>query len=97
MHTKSNAEILSEVKNAPPAVKEQKAYTPPAITNSTGSYNQHLQIAPSPNNINLGTEPIMLNTQQSNTKIGNMNTNSTIYYDNSGKIRSTNTSIKLGK
>lgn len=96
-HKKSNAQILSDTEKKP--TKENEVYTPApdaANGNTNGTYNQHLQVTPTPNNANLTTEPSMMKTQQQQGKIGNMNTNSTIYYDNSGKIRSSSTTIKLG-
>ena len=90
IHKKSNAELLSETKEQPKQEKDAFAPAPDAANNNTsGTYNKHLQITPTPNNmLTLSTEPSMMKAQQQQGRIGNMNTNSTIYYDNSGKIRS---------
>lgn len=41
-------------------------------------------------------QPELMNAQQQQGHIGTQKNNSTTYYDNSGKVRSSNTTIQLG-
>lgn len=50
-----------------------------------------------PNTSIIQGQPQMMNVQQQQGQVGNLKTNSATYYDNSGKIRSSGTTIELGK
>lgn len=50
-----------------------------------------------PNTSIIQGQPQMMNVQQQQGQIGNLKTKSATYYDNEGKVRSSGTTIELGK
>lgn len=96
IYKKSNATLLHETKErTPPAATEPN---PAEQYNRDGTItNGTFRNAAPANSINMSAQPQMMNSTHHQGSIGNMKTNSATYYDNSGKIRSTNTTIKLGK
>lgn len=50
-----------------------------------------------PNTNIIQGQPQMMNVQQQQGQIGNLKTKSATYYDNEGKVRSSGTTIELGK
>lgn len=95
IYKKSNATLLQETKERTPAATEpnpaEQYNTDGTITNGT-----FRKAAPS-GTVNMAAQPQIMNATQHQGNIGNLKTNSATYYDNSGKIRSTNTTIQLGK
>lgn len=76
----------------------------PATTNTdlAEKYNTEVPLngtyqGVAPNTSIIQGQPQMMNVQQQQGQIGNLKTNSATYYDNSGKIRSSGTTIELGK
>lgn len=91
LNNKSNATLLRE--------SSKPANQNPADTNLAEKYKAD----PAANGTfrSLGPttsdQPQMMNATQQQGNIGNLKTNSATYYDNSGKIRGTSTTIDFGK
>lgn len=96
---KSNATILNETTTIPSTIDSGNIQYSSDGTITEGTYrglpaNNNMA---QPGNANLNVSPSMMNATYHQGNIGKLETESATYYDNSGKIQSTNTIIKLGK
>jgi len=98
---KSNAQLLREAtpnnnnNNSNPDLADQ--YKPDAANNGTTS-TKTLTPATSASPGQLSANPQLMNTTNTQYNLGNgTKANSTIYYDDAGKVRSSGTSIEFGK
>jgi|GEM_PF-5458900 len=101
LQKKSNATLLQETTNTNTNTNTNTETTSETDLaeqySSDGTINNgtYRKAAPAGNSMN--AQPEMMNATQHKGNIGNLQTTSETYYDNSGKIRSTGTTIKLGK
>ena len=85
---KSNAQLLNEAREEPVKNNDSTGIKP----------NVSIPTAITPNSSSqIDENGQRLNTRSTQMNIGNKKATSTIHYDNSGKVKSTGTSIQLGK
>ncbi|MCB9047069.1 MAG: hypothetical protein H6550_13125 [Chitinophagales bacterium] len=95
LHKKSNATLLKE-SSTTPATNTETNLSEQYSSDGTITNGTFRKAAPA-SNTGMDAQPQMMNATQQQGHIGNLKTTSQTYYDNSGKIRSSGTTIHLGK
>jgi hypothetical protein len=94
---KSNAELLKEATPAPPAPNPdlQEQLKSDAATSGTTTGRSYIQTGSTPNMAPGQSQ--MMNSTSTQQQLGNgLKTNSAVYYDETGKVKSSGTTIQFG-
>lgn len=96
LNNKSDATLLKETQNAEKETDTLNNRQLAEQYSNLNTPNNGTFKAIAPNPAASPDQPQLMNAQQQQGQIGNLKTNSATYYDNSGKVRSSSTTIQLG-
>lgn len=95
---KSNASILNETAaNTTVTDSSNMQYSSDGTITESTYRGMPANNTSQPGNFNMDVSPSMMKATHRQGNIGNLKTESATYYDNSGKVQGTSTTIKLGK